>query len=146
MSSVFFFHSTEVPFQSIGGRRDFGIVNKVKQVWYRANYHTRCKSKIAEHPTSGNATGLADSVSEALIPLMSLANEVVSLCTGLHHSQIEEQFSEMLCIGAFGISPTPTQSLALNMDNASLKTDLRPLKTEILRLLGISINGGALRV
>jgi hypothetical protein len=47
-------------------------------------------------------------MTEALIPLINSANKVVSLHWGLYHGQIKEQFPEMLCIGTFGLSPTPT--------------------------------------
>jgi hypothetical protein len=79
MSSIFFFHSTKVSFQRIGRRRDFGIINKVKQIRERSNNHACRKSKITKHPSSRRAACLANSMTEALIPLINSANKVVSL-------------------------------------------------------------------
>ncbi len=42
MSSVFFFDSTKVSLQRIGGGRDFGVVNIMKQVREGSDNHARC--------------------------------------------------------------------------------------------------------
>lgn len=85
-------------------------------------------------------------MAKALIPLVDLTNEAFSLHGGFDHGQIEKEFSKMFCVGPFGISPTPTEPLTLNVDNAPLQMNPRPLKQEVPRLLRIPINCGTFKV
>jgi hypothetical protein len=91
-------------------------------------------------------TRLVDGMAEAMMPLIDLSNEAVSLRSSLDHGQIEKEFSKMFCVGPFGMSPTPPEPLALNVDHAPLQANPRPLKYEVSRLLRITVNSGTFEV
>ncbi len=117
------------------------VVKIMKHVRQRSEQHASRTFQIAKDPTG--FWGMSNEVAIAMFPCFNKREELGAFFTSvdMHHSK--EEKPQMFCIGAFGKTATPTQSLTLNMDEAALNHDGCPLVPQGFDKVRITVNGSA---
>ncbi|HEV8341580.1 MAG TPA: hypothetical protein VGR30_04330 [Candidatus Binatia bacterium] len=57
---------------------------------------------------------------------MKLREEAIAIGKVVEGHELEKKGSKMFSVGAFGMLPAPTESLALDVHQTALNEDLRP--------------------
>jgi hypothetical protein len=119
------------------------VVKIGKHVWQRSEQHASGTFQIAKDPTG--FWGMCDEVTIAMFPCFNKREEFGAFFTSvnIHHSK--EEKPQVFRISAFWKTATPTQSLTLNMDEATLNHDGCPLVSQCFDKVLITVNGSAFR-
>lgn len=78
-----------------------------------------------------------------VLPVLHLSHEPVPVCDGVDRHDLAKQSPEVLRIPAFGLSATPTEPLAVNMDETALNADRRPQAASQAEQVGVAVHRGA---
>lgn len=124
MLAVMVLESCKVSFETIGRRRNSGIVEVMKHMWQGFEQHAAGAYEIADHPAA--FWDLRQFEAVATFPGTNGRNEGVSLNGGTNRCDSEEYFPQTLGVRARWIPTAPHQTLALNMHQAALDDDRRP--------------------
>ena len=139
MLSVSHLEPTEVSFESVGVTDDVGIVEEVKHMGKRMNDQTASPFEIAEDTPT--LRGEIDLFAILYLPVDKLIDPLVAGGGCADGTQSQKQTTQTKGVRTLGTLPTPHQSLALNVDQTALQSDLRPLCTQVVQQLRIPIGG-----
>lgn len=121
MLAVVVFEPCKVSFETVGGRRDRGVVEVMKHMGQCFEQHTAGVLEIAEYPATFRDLRQLGAI--ASLPGANGEEEGISLRRGVDRCDAEKYFPQTFGIRAGGVPPTPHQALALDMDQAALNDD-----------------------
>lgn len=121
---VLVFQPGEIPFSGVGRFRNRWIIKIVKHVRQGGQQQAASALEITEDPS--RLGGPRQPRPVPVLPVMHLSHEPVPVCDGVDRHDLAKQSPEVLRIPAFGLSATPTEPLAVNMDETALNADRRP--------------------
>lgn len=124
MLAVMVFETREVPFETVGGRRDSWVVEVMKHMWQCFEQHAAGAYEVADYPATVRDLRQFEAI--AVLPSANGGEEGISLNRSADRRNSEEYFPQKLGVRAGWTPPTPHQALALDMHQAALDDSRRP--------------------
>lgn len=124
MLAVMVFEARKVPFETIGGRRNRGVVEVMKHMGQGFEQHTAGADEIADDPATFRSLRQFEAI--AVLPRAHGGEEGLSLHRRANRCHAEEDGSQTLGGRPGWPSAAPHQALALNMHQAALKNNRWP--------------------
>lgn len=130
--------SREISFQWIGRRSNLLISEIMEHIGKSFKQHASCALNIAKNPTMLWFRLYTKSI--FIFPSLNSLNKLISFSKRMNQRYSKKDFSERSGICSFRICSTPSQPLTLDMNQASLKSNVWPYETNDLHHMGIPIN------
>ena len=141
MLAVMVFESCKVPFETIGSRRDGGIVEVIKHMWQGIEQHASGVYEVADYPAAFG--GFRQFGAIAIFPCLNSSEKSISLNRSTNRCNLEKYLPQMFGVWARWIPTTPHKPLSLYMYEATLDDNRRPHSSKHFDSLGVAVGSAA---
>ena len=140
--SVSHLETAEVSFEPVGVTDEVGVVvDEVEHMGQRMDNQAAGAFEIAEHTAALGSE--IDLPAVLYLPRDESIDPQIAVDACVDGAQLQKQVAQALGIWSFGTAAAPGETLALNVNQAALQDDGRPLGVQVTQQLGIPVGGNA---